>query len=416
MSTATIRLGSCLEVLPTLPADSVHTVVTSPPYWGLRSYLENGDPAKAHEIGLERTPEEWVAKMVAVFREVRRVLRPDGTCWVNLGDCFYGPKNFSGDFATTDGVFDRRKTRLGILSGVRNTTKHPVLKEKDLVGQPWRAALALQADGWYLRSDIVWAKPNPMPESISDRPTRAHEYLFLLTKRARYFYDAEAIREPLTGPASENTPEDHARAFSRRRESAPAVRQGAAEPARTYATDAQGRHEGLGRTFPYEADPARGKNKRSVWTIPPAPFSEAHFATFPPALVEPCVKAGTSAHGCCSSCGAPWVREIAVEYERSKRHGANSAMCRAGAPRRDVGRPRLDRLTSTPGWSPSCRHAAPPVPCTVLDPFNGAGTTGVVALRLGRDYVGVELKREYAEMARARIHNDAPVLNRVETA
>lgn len=414
MSTATIHVGDCREVLRSLPARSVQTVVTSPPYWGLRAYLDEADAAKASEIGLERTPEEWVRKIVDVFRDVRRVLRDDGTAWVNLGDCFYGPKNFSGTFESTDGVFDRRRTRLGILSGAKNCGPHPTIKEKDLVGQAWMAALALRDDGWYLRADIVWAKPNPMPESITDRLTRAHEFVFLLAKRPCYFFDHIAIKEPCVGPAEDNTAEDHARAFSRKRKASAQPRQGLAKPrTRTYATDAQGRHDGLGRSnIPW--DPAPTRNKRDVWTIPPKPFRDAHFATYPPALVEPCILAGTSAHGCCSVCGAPWGRVLSAasggsigeswhdhadDLVRGQRKGGNA-------------NDGTYRPPETLGWAASCECATGllasaerprVVPCTVLDPFNGAGTTGLVAAQLGRSYIGVELKREYAEMAQARI-------------
>jgi len=279
--------GDCVEVMRELPDESVQTCITSPPYWGLRDYGVEG------QLGLEPTPEEYVANLVAVFREVRRVLRTDGTLWLNLGDSYTS----GGRAPTPDG-----------------------LKPKDLVGIPWAVAFALRADGWYLRSDIVWAKGNPMPESVTDRPTRAHEFIFLLSKSPRYYYDADAIREADSGrPSGNGFVRDHRLSYRNA--------------------------DGTGRGRDEQWEPGGGRNKRSVWTVAIQPFPGAHFATFPPALIEPCVLAGSA------------------EGE------------------------------------------------TVLDPFAGSGTTGVVALRHNRDFVGIELNREYAEMARNRIRNDAPLLN-----
>ena len=227
-----VRIGDCREVLDTLPEQSVHCCVTSPPYWGLRDYGHDD------QLGLESTPEQYVENMVDVCRKVRRVLRDDGTLWLNLGDC-YGAS-------------------------------------KQLVGIPWRVAFALQADGWYLRSDIIWAKPNPMPESVTDRPTKAHEYVFLLSKSPRYFYDADAVRE---GWADERC-------------GAP----GGTKPAER---NVGGRTDGL--TRPSQAwtapDGRTGRNRRTVWTVPTAPFPGAHFACFPPKLIEPCIMAGAPLGG-----------------------------------------------------------------------------------------------------------------------
>jgi DNA modification methylase len=254
--------------------------------------------------------------MVRVFDGVHRVLKDNGTLWLNLGDCYWGPKNFGGDEGDTDGVFGRRHKRLGAISG-RSFEKHAVLKTKDLIGQPWRVALALQADGWYLRSDIIWHKPNPMPESVTDRPTRAHEYLFLLTKTDRYFYDNDAIKEPAGGWRGSKF-DDGKNALV---------------------------HPTVGRNR--QVTDVETRNKRSVWTVATSGFPDAHFATFPPDLIEPCILAG-SAKG-----------------------------------------------------------------QTVLDPFGGAGTTGLVADRLGRDALLIELNPKYAEMARRRIHSDNPLFGDV---
>jgi DNA modification methylase len=240
--------------------ESVHCVVTSPPYWGLRDY---GVPG---QLGLEPTPKEYVADMVAVFREVRRVLRADGTVWLNLGD------SYARQGGKTDGLprhWDGRENDPSGMHAKRSLASEFGAKPKDLIGIPWRVAFALQADGWYLRSDIIWAKPNPMPESVTDRPTKSHEYVFLLSKSARYFYDADAVREADGG-------------------------RGSGQVARKYRIDAGGNpnHPGnQGYAVPWEPNSA-GRNLRSVWTIATQPYPGAHFATFPEALVEPCVKAG----------------------------------------------------------------------------------------------------------------------------
>ena len=241
--------GDALAVLRDVPDASVQTCITSPPYWGLRDY------GVAGQLGLESTPEEYVAALVAVFREVRRVLRDDGTLWLNLGDSYTTGASTAPRASDPKAVADlsRGVARIGTAG----------LKAKDLVGIPWRVAFALQADGWYLRSDIIWAKPNPMPESVTDRPTKAHEYVFLLSKGERYFYDAEAIREASVS--------DH-------------------RSGNGYARPEQLSRGGRGQEQGWELTPWR--NRRSVWTIATAPYPEAHFATFPPDLVKPCVMAG----------------------------------------------------------------------------------------------------------------------------
>jgi DNA modification methylase len=261
----TVYIGDCREIMASLPAESVHCVVTSPPYWGLRDY------GVAGQLGLEPAPEEYVANMVAVFREVRRVLRDDGTVWLNLGDSYAGGGGFSPNAPSN-------------LAGAKQTTQHGAkeggikptgwIKAKDLVGIPWRVAFALQADGWYLRSDIIWAKPNPMPESVTDRPTKAHEYVFLLTKSARYYFDADAVREPVT-------------------ESSVARLAQPGLPTQIGSDRVPGKTNGNMKAV---GDPS-GRNLRSVWTIATQPYPGAHFATFPEKLVEPCVKAGCPPDG-----------------------------------------------------------------------------------------------------------------------
>lgn len=297
-----IICGDCLAVLKTLPDESVNCCITSPPYWGLRDYGVNG------QLGLEKTPEEYVAKMVEVFREVRRVLKNDGTLWLNLGDSYAG----SGRGQTANGCADPKVTKT---QGMKlNIPELPTgLKPKDLVGIPWLVAFALRADGWYLRQDIIWAKPNPMPESVTDRCTKSHEYVFLLTKSAKYYYDAEAIREQIKESNSGRC----------------------AAIARTAQGPCGGENKHNIETREYAE--IKGANRRSVWTVTTKPFKEAHFATFPPALIEPMVLAG----------------------------------CPEGG--------------------------------LILDPFMGAGTTGMVAKMNFRNYIGIELNPKYIDMANNRI-------------
>ena len=378
----TIRVlhGDCRDALKTLPADSVHTCVTSPPYWGLRDY------GVAGQIGLEPTMAEFVAEMVAVFREVRRVLRPDGTLWLNLGDSYAanagngnGGRHGTGDTWGGTGV-DKRGGGL---------------KPKDLCGIPWRVAFALQTDGWWLRQDIIWAKPNPMPESVTDRCTKAHEYMFLMSKGPRYFYDAEAIVESAI----------HAGRV---------VEYDGSQKNSAAASDPKMRTR-----IDQNVTVKDTRNKRSVWTVATAPFSEAHFATFPPDLIEPCIKAGTSERGCCAKCGAPWERvirkgDLVPVNDRGRRDNLgkkfdDTGMSQATNRSRDGHKSGQAYENETVGWRPPCKCAAPAAPCTVLDPFGGAGTTGLVADRLQRNAVLIELNPQYAAMAERRIHNDAPL-------
>lgn len=386
--TVKIILGDCLTELAKLPAESVHCCVTSPPYWGLRDY------GVAGQIGLERTPEDYVALMVGVFREVRRVLRDDGTLWLNLGD------SYASNAATNKGHPGGFESYRGSDTPTLNTDQQgriafrsEEIKGKDLVGIPWSVAFALRKDGWYLRSDIIWHKPNPMPESVTDRPTKSHEYLFLLAKNDRYFYDAEAIKEQVTGNAHD--------------------RGDGMNPKRLQGVP------GMMRSNPtFTANElVSSRNKRTVWTVATYSYPDSHFATFPPDLIKPCILAGTSAKGCCPKCGAPWERVIEPNgrirsggtTERTKGlsighgNGGNSML--------------LDGAITqykTIGWQPGCdclarnsfTHPAdpllPPIPCTVLDPFAGSGTTGQVALELGRNAILIELNPAYVKLANDR--------------
>lgn len=336
-----IEQGDALAVLGGLETESVQCAITSPPYWGLRAYLPEGHPDLAREIGREETPEAWCARLVEVFREVRRVLRRDGTFWLNVGNAYAGSWGNQGRKATRGGQRAVNGPMLQPLGGthaldcdmgedcscsrypVRTHTgswvnDHPEMKPKDLIGLPWMLAFALRKDGWFLRSEIIWHKRSCMPESVTDRPTRCHEQVFLLSKRATYYYDAKAIREPATYG---NRPRHVL-------DNVPPPPPG--DPP----------HTGLRRA----PGPEAGRNKRTVWTLGPEPFPEAHFATFPTKLVEPMILASTSTAG---------------------------------------------------------------ASCLVLDPFCGSGTTGVVARRLGRDFLGIDLNEAYCEMARRRIGSSA---------
>jgi DNA modification methylase len=474
--------GDCRELLSTLPDSSVQCCVTSPPYFGLRDYgtasWDGGDAACDHvervlkpsqrstledhgpdgrspqldalpgipyrnacrkcgatrvdqQIGLEPTVDVYVAEMVAVFRAVRRVLRDDGVLFLNLGDSYNANQGKGFDTNRDGGSRKAAAASPRVNSG---------LAVKQLLGMPWRVAFALQQpwltcrecgtehhlsqwasfpngrricpacemskghdiseSGWYLRSDIIWAKPNPMPESVRDRPTKAHEYIFLLTKSPRYFWDVEAVKEPLTYDDPRQR-EDYVEKRIRNR---------------------GGRTDGFTSGSGTLKASGNGRNIRSVWTIATAPFSAAHFATFPPALAERCIKAGTSENGACSACGAPWVRVVAL-LEPTQNGGG-------GQPARNAeyGRPGVGGCTlpssgrageaaarETIGWQPTCTCDAPIVPCVVLDPFGGAGTVSLVAERLGRDSIYIDLSESYAAMARNRIYDDAPMFTEIGT-
>lgn len=384
---------------------SAHMCCTSPPYYALRDYP--GEPlswpavsyspmagvapieipAMTCKLGLERSVESFVGHIVAVFREVRRVLRDDGTCWLNMGDSYNGSRKGSrGKTAAMNGrsVADRQKV---------SPTRNNGLPAKSMIGVPWRCAFALQADGWYLRSDvisdIVWEKPNPMPGSYGDRPRTAHEYIFLLAKSPRYFYDAQAIAQPATGRIPGNKKPHKDAGISRV-------------------------HSKLGTIDGYAE-----RAVRSIWRISTQPTPEAHFATWPEALVRPMVKAGSSEKGCCPECGAPYLRVVQKERvptrpgENTKitdgkiaqegnadAMGWNQPMAIGNRdPKRHVTK------VTTKFWKPSCQcKAVRRVPCRVLDPFAGSGTTIKVCELLGRDCLAADLSHFYlSEFARAKM-------------
>ena len=368
--------GDVMESMRTLPDKSVHCCVTSPPYWGLRDYGHDG------QIGLESTPEAYVARMVEVFREVRRVLRDDGTLWLNLGDSYAR----TGGWASNDGLDgcargESGRAKTNVQAG-RNGQKRPSgLKEKDLVGIPWRVAFALQADGWYLRQDIIWHKPNPMPESVRDRCTKAHEYVFLLTKSQRYFYDAEAVAETAINAGK-------------------VVKLSAKSLSKAQATGLGVAASGNGLAESMVVNPSR--NRRSVWTIPPKPYKGAHFAVMPAALVEPCIKAGCP-EKCCAVCGKGHVR-VTEKERKPTRPGADTKV--TGDKMTDGNRDPQRHVTTTKtiGWEPACKCGTYDTNSgVVLDPFAGSGTTLAVATSLGRASIGVELNPEYVKLAERRI-------------
>ena len=314
MNQARIVVGDNRNTLKSLESGSVQTCITSPPYWGLRDYGEDD------QIGLEQTPAEYVEELCKVFDEVWRVLADDGTLWLNLGDSYAAMRDSK---ATPDSLRNGDGTKVGTAAN-RNPAnlREAGLKHKDLVGIPWRVAFALQQRGWYLRQDIIWAKPNPMPESVTDRCTKSHEYIFLLTKQPKYFYDNEAIKEPSIWA-------NDARAGAGRL---------------TYDGKRQGNKGDGQEAFVAITDK---RNKRDVWTVSTSRYKGAHFATYPTDLVEPCILAGS-------------------------REG---------------------------DW--------------VLDPFNGSGTTGVVALAHNRNYIGLELNADYADLALARISDSVGMMGEV---
>jgi DNA modification methylase len=399
--------GDNLDVLRQMPDRSVHMCATSPPFYGLRSYIADGHDDKHLEIGLEDTPDQWVERLVAVFREVKRVLRDDGTLWVEIGDSYAGGGRNSGNSeANTTAKQLSNYASAGVAAPVP-----PGTKPKDLLGQPWLLAFALRADGWYLRSEIIWARPNPMPESVTDRPTKSHSTVFLLSKQPRYHFDQDAIREPYS-PHS-----DFGNAIPA--EPMPSTVGDSVNDRRIHARLGNGSVGGN----------HSGANARSVWQIPTQPTPFAHFATWPEALVRRMILAGTSERGCCPECGAPWVRETEVDpayaagvaYANERRRaGAKGAgadgLVNANAGNLGPGAPRT-KTNVTLGWSPSCRcieqmgsleepSGVPfptPVPCTVLDPFAGSATTCLVARNHGRHSIGIELNEDYLQIAAKRL-------------
>lgn len=435
---ATLYYGDDVRTtLRTLPDKSVHCVATSPPYYALRDYgnpssVWGGNPACNHQwgtpgskhrggpqgksealhnrdvsareetrdvstgqfcpkcnawfgqLGLEPSPELFIHHLVEIFQEVKRVLRDDGVLWLNLGDSYAG---YHGNAKVPDDEAPSNKP--GYVENMRSSTVGvDGLKQKDLIGIPWMAAFALRADGWYLRSEVIWAKANPMPESVTDRPTKAHEQIFLLTKSPTYFYDADAIREQW------ESLEDHLKKKN------------------WYKASGSGEtSQGKGSGHNVLGNPGAGRNKRSVWKVSTKAYWGAHFATMPTDLVEPMIKSGSSEFGCCSGCGAPWKRDVETTGGRDWR---NDRMVEAGVAGEILGEGSYKRGRSKEplndvkqrifkGWQPTCECEKLSTRCTVLDPFSGSATTGLVAMRLDRNYIGIDLNPSYLPLAKARL-------------
>ncbi|MHB8994536.1 MAG: DNA-methyltransferase [Armatimonadota bacterium] len=397
-----ILQGSTLEVLRGMPDQVFQTCITSPPYWNLRAYLDSDDPLKKHELGCEevhdclgwatgeKCRECYICHMVEVFTEVYRVLRDDGTFWLNVGDSYNG----SGK-AGKNPEYQERHKEFGKVSTHTQRFGKPTnlktLKKKELCGIPWRLAFALQSAGWYLRSDIIWHKPNPMPVPVRDRCTSAHEYVFMLTKSPQYLYDLHAIKEPFADS-----------------------RQGKDGSKKKSERNVGGRRDGF--TTPNGIDPSAngGKNKRDVWSIPTKGLRGEHFAVMPEALVEPCVLAGSS-EWTCDICGSPYARVV--------KHGNSEHHCRPGCGCKEQHAGEQDWSEGWKGYGgyestavvtndfePTCLCADRSLTIVdssiVLDPFCGAATVGISALRQRRRFVGIELNPLFIALSERRIRRE----------
>lgn len=350
-----LKHGNAKDILKDFPEKIFQTVVTSPPYWSLRDYFAEG------QLGQEETFEEYVEDLVSILEEVKRVLRDDGTLWLNIGDSY----NSNSGWCRSKGDWKRKGRENG--SADKKEVKNSVVKRKELFGIPWRVAFALQEAGWYLRSDIIYSKTNPMPDGAKDRPTHSHEYIFLLTKKPNYYYDYYAILED-----SKNIP-DKLMSF------------GAKNQKGTFRCDQKRVFEHYGK-----------KNKRSVWKNPVSSFKGDHFATFPIELINPCILAGTSSKGCCAECGTPierQIKKVKVESEKGKGYDL--------------------RLVSD-RWDKKCKCKTNETrPCLVLDPFSGMATTGIASLMNFRDYVGIDINSDYIDKSRKRINKQSDGITEV---
>jgi len=379
-----IASGDARTVLRTLPDACISCVVTSPPYYQLRRYLPNGHPDQPLELGLEPTLDVYVAALVAVFAEVKRVLHPTGTLWLVLGDSYAtNPGNGRGG----EGV--RRGSPL--LSGVPHRSgrdRSRDAKPKDLLLVPTTVALALRADGWYLRSAITWVKTAPMPESVTDRPTSATEQIYLLSKRASYHYDAAAVAQMAADSSA-------ARAYLGQRPISD----------RQQAMQDAGMHGASDSLRVYDR---ASRNLRNAWILGPEPLDAQHYAAFPTEIPRRAILAGSSEHGVCRACSSPWrrltERTPMLVREGPSRAGLKLAANGASSSRTAVtGTMLAPPSSTTTGWAPTCRCDADVVPALILDTFAGAGTTGLVATRLGRRFLGVDLNPDYVELSRSRI-------------
>jgi DNA modification methylase len=377
LASGQVHIGSVLELAGRLEPLSVQTIVTSPPYWGLRSYLPADHPDKAHELGGEATPEEFVANLVAVFAALRACLKDDGTIWLNLGDSYAsGGRSSYGGFQPDT----KQATHTAVKSAPR-APHPPGIPEKSLLLIPHRVALALQADGWVVRSAITWAKKSPMPGSCTDRPTSATEMVFLLSKNPTYYYDAVAVAEPSVS--------DH-------------------PSGNGYKRPQQISRDGRGSDDQWM--PQATRNMRNFWLLGPEPFADAHFAVFPSEIPRRAIRAGTSQAGECASCGRAWVRAVERSFRPMTDRSAAKLAKDSGAKGLDASSrwgdvPRGYTDTETTGWAPQCAcpPGTPTRPQIVLDPFSGSGTTGEVAHQEGRRFVGIDLDERAVGWHRDRL-------------
>lgn len=415
-SPVTILTGCAYTELLLIPSNSVDCIITSPPYWGLRDYgIEPSDwpacsyipmpgldpihvPAETSCLGLEPTLHAFLAHLTLIFTECRRVLKPTGSAWVNMGDSY---SQHPGQHKAGDAEGVKQSTN----AGSNITRPHSGLKPKDLIGQPWRVAFALQASGWYLRQDNIWHKPNPMPESIRDRATKSHEYVFHFTKSERYYFDLEAWSEPVVSSPSD------VRAMVEGLPRIGGKHKTLNDPlSAASATSNLGQKKSVGDGI--------SRNKRSVWTVPTVAYSEAHYATYPPKLITPPLLASTSAYGCCADCGAPWQREIIKTDTPDPSHKGSrfDSGKTAERPTRGIDTVQKgDRFLKTVGdWHPTCQckpgNITRPV---VLDIFGGSGTTAQVALENGRHAILIERGPHNVELIHKRLAPflSAPVLH-----
>ncbi len=430
----TCHFGNNLETMRSWPDAFIQTCITSPPYFGLRDYKVPpsewpevefsllGLPYRVETmtccLGLEPTWQAFIGHLVLIFREVRRVLRDDGTLWLNLGDSYAGSWGAQGRAGST-GIVRNRKAAAARentaaskkRSGTGALAQDSDLKPKDMLGIPWLAAFALRADGWYLRQDVIWNKPNPMPESVQDRCTKAHEYIFLLAKTDDYFFDTVAISEPVS--YTDRPGEKPTWASSGMMDEERVKRSG--NKARKYGGDRDApdtNNSNQGSSIPWEGST---RQKRDVWTIATEPTSFSsnsvqHFATFPRALVQPCVLAGTSEGGACGTCGAPYNRQVEKTFHAQPDVNPEKAISGSGSQKPlDESNGGKDSYTRgivkkvTIGWEPSCACGDKEIrPCIVLDPFLGSGTTGEVCQGLGRSWLGCDINPNYGPLQEIR--------------
>lgn len=426
-----ILCGDAVEMLKALDDKSVHMCVTSPPYYGLRNYKTDG------QIGLEKTPEQYVQRLVEVFREVRRVLRDDGTLWLNLGDSYASGKGSCfNPGGNENSIQDNIKRSGGIPTQRPNLSdvKTWGMKPKDLVGIPWMVAFALRADGWYLRSDIPWIKRNSMPSSVRDRPSSSIEHVFLFSKSKKYYYDYVGVMQL----SSES--------YNKDKRPRGVIRQ-CVNPNSKYPNEGQFKKQdhagnntytgfneryesnGIGLRFMRDSDfffrtwqgLLQNENGEPVaMIVNPRGYKGAHFACFPVQLVEPMILAGTSEKGVCPECGKPWMRVVESIPATSKPCPKTDAIYQAqgGVGSKTTGTigmsggGRTECIITSTGWTPSCscKHIGMspiPIPATVLDPFNGSGSSGIAAIRNGREYIGIDINPEYCMLAENRIAEEA---------